>query len=476
MSVARTTLNGVGCINPLQYVESSPKILSALRATGLKFNGFEFKGGSEPGYAHLLLLQRDLTTAVTESITNTIVITDGLTTVTANNLLFVKSRNLFPRSNENGLVIATFADTRFLSNNWKESDTTDPFPVHDFINTEGDTFESTWADAIDDYWDKSNIQFASGSLVDANASYPTNLIKDVNTAFGDSYWETLNQIMDAIAHRIYKTASGFEIIHHGYTNSVNTAKATAFTNNLIAKTNNLSADYVRIPESIDVKFPKISSNQLDDYHTINRTYSTYGGSSNTISGTKKEVYLWNLYDPNDPDASTHLTYITSLANDVADLHFEAYDNHKLNDAVYFGVIDFSPGPDCDLISYYQDLNTFAYQTLVRSIDTNVVLLQKNVCRGISPQARLAVANGSITAASYTSNVYTLGTGTVDLVFINSNDELEYYDNSKSVTAKNWAEEAIDDGQLLLVEPMFDGNWLITNATCDGSTLATLDVT
>jgi hypothetical protein len=341
---------------------SNGQVVDALIKTGMNFNGFKNVGGREPGYGNLLLLRKDYE-AITDKSNVTLLIKDSVSQVAFYNLVVTDVKQIFPTNSPNDLLIVIVSDSRFLSQkNFQHPDDT-IFPPHESLEA-GGTFVATNEDGIEDLWDLSNTRVTYSS-VGGTQDYPTILFRDCPVQFSTGVWNHLNDILALMSHCVYYTGNGYNIYKLSYENTDNQTLVTESKPRLVQKRGDELPLVGFLPETIKVRY------QLMDNDSIDQTYSkseTYGGTEDTISGLVKDLYAYNLYDENDADAATYKTDLDTLAGELATLYFDAFPNHKKNNAIYFGLVPFDPSPDCHEIEYYHDFEKEQYFTKVKSID------------------------------------------------------------------------------------------------------------
>ena len=171
------SVNSIKCINPA----SSNHIRSALVKGYPKINSYSSKPGRDYSYGYFLLPRSDAIT-LKDNQDITVVIEDGTTTVTIDQMIMVDTINLMGPTGDNTPVIIKLADYRFIANYMSRRHDVDPVPLHPKY-TDRYNAKSSYTDIIKSYWQMSNMNSlsAAGDLDFSNADFPTVLLRDVHT-------------------------------------------------------------------------------------------------------------------------------------------------------------------------------------------------------------------------------------------------------------------------------------------------------
>lgn len=354
----------VFCVNP------PTDLIREFKSIGIRVNGFELKAGRNPGFGWLLMIKSDLTNLLdVEGLT--LKISDGVQTVEIDRLTIVDTWANHPKLTDQSLILVKISDSRIMAVQMPSRVGYPPFPAHASIGLQPGA-ATDWSNGIGTYWDTSNVRLAYSSVTKTLIDFPTVLLRDVHYDIAgiddkDDAWRKLNDILDLCCHQVYKDYTGFSIQavkNHSATNITLSAEIDALATE---KRNDLTADKVDRPYGTRHLFRKCSKDfsyetyRNDPYFAINTT-----ASSDYFSNTYITIPVYNLYIPDDSNATTYLSDLQSLAQKLSQLYYDAFSAHELLDAEYFGVHKFIPSGNAVSIEFYHD--EVGYVTKVRSVD------------------------------------------------------------------------------------------------------------
>jgi len=343
------------------YIPEDEDIIEAIIASGLHINGFRNMGGRDYGFGNFLMSRADADT-LSDKNDITVTITDGHQTVTISNLLMESTKSLWPTDGANDAILVKLVDYRFLSQKSERRLDYDVFPPHPKFAPDPSA-ATTIEDAIQDLWFDSNIY--ATPVLQGTQDYPNIMIRDAQIPNSGSSYDLMNDVLNLLSHGLYKTEQGFSVFKNSYTSGINSSLVNSNVARRLGEQQNQASDICDLPKRNRVKFRQLDNSIVNNH--LEFTFN-YAGSEPVLPDVTKDIFVYNIYDPNHTGAVTYSAQLQSLGNQISDLFFESFPNDKKNNAVYFGVIPFEPCPDAHLIEYYHDVTDGVYKTLVKSID------------------------------------------------------------------------------------------------------------
>lgn len=368
-TVVSVAVNGIKCIDP--SVDGN-EYLKEYLAKIFPVNGFKMVSGRGYSYGYFLLLRGDVDFIKTSPSNIKVKIKDGPETIDIENLLMVESWCSTPtETGPNDLMVIKLVDYRFVSMTNKTKHDIDPVPPLEKFCPPG-SFLSSWESIINSYWDQSNLKTDSSNLSN-NTDYPSVLIRDVQTKHSGSAWETLNDILDSISHRVFQTKDGYSIKKDSYLSTPLSQRTDGeagrkLMGRELTKQQDQSEKIPFLPKKIKVRFRQLEG----DFHHNNYVNDLivekdHSGDGTTLSTNTLDIPFWNIYDQASSDSS-YYDDLQTLGEEIADRYFDSFDNHNKFNKSYFGAINIEHCPEANEIIWYHDLDDGAYKTKVKSID------------------------------------------------------------------------------------------------------------
>lgn len=360
MGVAYISLGGIACVYPTE------DMLAFFQKSGVRF-GFRLVGGRMPGYGHVLLLKDDLPGLINRDDLQ-LKISDGNETITINNLMITEVSASNPVNSVNQLFLVKIADQRHTAFHHETRLSFDPFPPHEKYSQSGRA--TSWLSALQTYWNNTNINLAWTGVDKTNAKFPGIMLRDVATQTTNSDWNMLNDVLQLASHQVYKdhgVSSTFSIKRNSYIDNSNTTLFTDNEDKLVSKKfdNSIFAPY--LPEELQVKYRQFNSTFWNDPIVCPNTYT---GLETFKAGMKKDLNVYNIYDPDHERASAYHEELTILACILSTLYYDSFTASNRRDATYFGIIPFKPNAACHSIEFFHGIynDQAGMFTQVKSLD------------------------------------------------------------------------------------------------------------
>lgn len=460
MGSISVTVGDIGCIHP------DDKLRESLMKSGIEtINEFTQRGGREASSGRFLMLLKDLTDTLTDSSELEIEFSDGNNTITIGDLAITKTIYSGAVEMDNGLVIVEVADKRYFSDTiprhfarFASGRHIPVFPLHPrFVKVSG--YVTTWDQGFREFWFKSSVGGWDASNVDStNVDFPTVILTDYQPQSSTNGFINAMEVLELASHRIYKTQDGWVVYPIKHPSTTNDTLVNDSEPLLLQKRFDKAGSFSYIPHSVQVRFPMIP-----DYgdSSIRRQWYTrdinYTGGENTVVQTSgRQIDLPNNWWDDYYDRDDHQDDLHDLADKVAELYFNAFDNHLKYNAIYFGILPFESSPNADTIWHYLDLKDGKFKTMVKSIDVvndhSFPLLTDNFPHTI-PTLQIAVVVGD---ASY---------GAGALVEIRGSGG----GNQQVIALYNWCDDPMsviaDGSEVILGYFKDDGQYRIIGKVC-----------
>lgn len=362
------TVNGLSCVLPVE------EIREYLYVSGIrKINTWKIASGNEASHGLFLMDTVDLNRVGmgADNVQIRVASNTGgsLISIDYNDLIIVESSMVMtPQETPTSLHVVKIADKRHYAIRDCIGVSHSFFPTTIEANQHPDA-EDNWVEILNAYWAVSGLN--SSALIQTDANYPNELIKDVTYLKPQSALKVITDVLSMIGHGLFHLPDGeFTVLPLSHTIDDNTTLLNSpdSQNRLIQQKENRRIQSTFVPNSHNVIFrPTLST---PERIVAAQNLDLDAGSF------PRNTFIFNTSDGN-PDEQNN------LASAISQRIFEGYSTANQVDAIFFGVLNFDPSPRFSEIEYYHDLMSGTVKTKVISHRTVTSAKAENILQETS---------------------------------------------------------------------------------------------